>query len=793
MVSFVRDSFNAAAVRTYLHEMIRGRKSATPSKSQKTSQKVSGVGTRLADKVAATLYSSSEDSPKAQLMAKVSAPRLSGFSHHTDTTTTASDSSTKATGTPHPRSDYQDQTHTSHLAVVRQAAGDLDGRGSFHITDTTHDSIMLKRAPTSATDSGYVSKMDSQADSKGRKMRRMYKQITAKCKKIWRKGPDVIPHKHCEEYNKIDNNTNRYYADSSTFEHSTCSKPAASYQPHGTPDILAGGYDSLAAPQQEVIEVSVNLNSDISEGRALGIDTDNESSVSSDSGVEDDCNVEDDCGDEELQADTESDTEDEDWVQGPRCDFKTINATPDELFEELARSVCDTDEAIDEIRVVRRTQGMYNFAVIIAVSHGKKTEHYVVRIPGHATLAHWTPEDAYMMEREVQLIEHIRKNTSAPVPKILHYSTEHTSSVGFPYIFMTELPGKPACTIWYDGDYENDDVELCIQHADIPSIATEKKRVNFLRSLARAMTDIQSLAFDKAGMPIIPELGGTTTVGPIYHWHSPSSDKARKFLPIFSTNGYAYQGLGRQQCNLVLVKGPDNVTVRGAIKCFGILFDHSVFKPAQPETFTIQHADLDLQNILVDNEGNVTGIIDWDGAHAAPRCVGTAAAPFFLRKDWLPDYVNNLGTGPHMGWKTHSYREIYAATLLEAGNSDAMYTMNSAIYQAAFMAVRDTGGCMSDFMDKMLREIPHCRVKANDFLSSMGLGWQDAENMLKVEFAKILEPQLPRSNLLAELDADIAMKEWYSSFDDFLAEDEEEEADSDSEDENETASDSDNE
>jgi hypothetical protein len=122
-----------------------------------------------------------------------------------------------------------------------------------------------------------------------------------------------------------------------------------------------------------------------------------------------------------------------------------------------------------------------------------------------------------------------------------------------------------------------------------------------------------------------------------------------------------------------------------------------------------------------------------------------------------------------------------------------MYTINSAIYQAAFMAVRDTGGCMSDFMDKMLREIPHCRVKANDLLSSLGLGWQDAENMLKVEFAKILEPQFPRSNLLAELDADIALKEWYSSFDDFLAEEEEEEDDSDSEDEDETASDSDNE
>jgi hypothetical protein len=46
--------------------------------------------------------------------------------------------------------------------------------------------------------------------------------------------------------------------------------------------------------------------------------------------------------------------------------------------------------------------------------------------------------------------------------------------------------------------------------------------------------------------------------------------------------------------------------------------------------------------------------------------------------------------------------------------------------------------------------------------------------MLKVEFAKILEPQLPRLNLLAELDADIAMKQWRSTFDTYILEDEDE-------------------
>jgi hypothetical protein len=40
------------------------------------------------------------------------------------------------------------------------------------------------------------------------------------------------------------------------------------------------------------------------------------------------------------------------------------------------------------------------------------------------------------------------------------------------------------------------------------------------------------------------------------------------------------------------------------------------------ETFVLRHPDLDLQNILVDDDGNVTGNIDWDNCLAVPQCIG---------------------------------------------------------------------------------------------------------------------------------------------------------------------------
>lgn len=83
------------------------------------------------------------------------------------------------------------------------------------------------------------------------------------------------------------------------------------------------------------------------------------------------------------------------------------------------------------------------------------------------------------------------------------------------------------------------------------------------------------------------------------------------------------------------------------------------------ESFAIHHNDLDLQNILVNDDGNITSIIDWDRSYVGPRCIGPAAVPEFLRQDWFPRYVNSLFQPPHTAWNTHSYREIYAAALVE--------------------------------------------------------------------------------------------------------------------------------
>jgi hypothetical protein len=130
-----------------------------------------------------------------------------------------------------------------------------------------------------------------------------------------------------------------------------------------------------------------------------------------------------------------------------------------------------------------------------------KIDTYIVRVPSHAMAEHWTAQDAYMMECEVQNIEFIGEHTSAPVPQICSYSTDFNNMLGHPFIMMTRLPEKSAYSIWFDQDYDETQSEIKFRFGDLPSAAVEEKRINFFRSLVRVMAEINTLSFDQIGMP----------------------------------------------------------------------------------------------------------------------------------------------------------------------------------------------------------------------------------------------------------------------------------------------------
>lgn len=61
------------------------------------------------------------------------------------------------------------------------------------------------------------------------------------------------------------------------------------------------------------------------------------------------------------------------------------------------------------------------------------------------------------------------------------------------------------------------------------------------------------------------------------------------------------------------------------------------FYASPTDRFVLRHPDLNMQNIIVDNDGNLAGIVDWDGTSAVPRCLGNECYPSFLTSDWNPE------------------------------------------------------------------------------------------------------------------------------------------------------------
>lgn len=451
-----------------------------------------------------------------------------------------------------------------------------------------------------------------------------------------------------------------------------------------------------------------------------------------------------------------SDVPDRDPDDGLRVDWKFIREITDEQFADLVvRNLgLEQDVSHSDVHVLDRDSGAYHYVARIAVCFKNKTiQEFIVRIPGHGNKASWTNEDAHNLSCEVETMRYVREYSDLPAPRIYGYDLTHDNEIGFPFIFMAAVGVKNALYLWYQAPVEWSSV---YQYADEPPTGLEKKRVNFLRSLAQLMSSLQYVSFEKIGQPTHAETSeGAIPVVESYEFLSEVDIHKPMMRPIFSTTReFIREGMKKRfEDDMDLPaedhKNPDSVYERiGIRKIMEIVFSLPVFNPEddEPETFSLCHDDFDLQNILVNDMGFVEGIIDWDGTKAVPRCIGASSVPYFLRKDWLPDWANNLETSPCMSWNTEHYRQIYAAALYEDNPecADAMFTTKSAIYHAAIGAIWDFGSAV-DFTDKLLQEVPGIRIAPVAMKIALGKGWPACEDMLKRELAKIFEPEMPKA------------------------------------------------
>lgn len=439
-----------------------------------------------------------------------------------------------------------------------------------------------------------------------------------------------------------------------------------------------------------------------------------------------------------------------------RRNFEAIQLIPNKDLEDFVVSLIEkTTESRNRVHVLERQEGSFHHCVFLQTEFDDNMEQeYVLKIPAHGTKDSWQEGDAFMLRNEAVIVQHIRHHTHCPVPEIVAFDESCNNDIEVPYILMKKLPGKQALRLWTGEDREEISDGEIWKNAEKPSDELEDRRVRFLKSLAQAMSQLQTLKFEQYGVPIFnrPEDAGPESYGPWWRWHTRStmhelvsfSPNKRRGLFFFEGKNHVWdiEGMSGTTCYYLGVrKVLDMITLSPPFApkplSAPIRDENGRVKPLPPDTFVLRHGDLDLQNILVDDDGNVTGIIDWDGCMAVPQFVGFATLPMFLRRDWLQDFT--LSQAPYSFLALDHYRAIYADAIKHAcSNENAKYTKKSALYQA-ILAILWEGEDVEHLIAKMLSEIDQFRrLDPADLYWRLGSDWPEMEQVLKDEIMKLL-------------------------------------------------------
>ncbi|KAJ7755935.1 aminoglycoside phosphotransferase [Mycena metata] len=211
----------------------------------------------------------------------------------------------------------------------------------------------------------------------------------------------------------------------------------------------------------------------------------------------------------------------------------------------------------------------------------------------------------------------MRFSTTIPVPRIIDCQTTENNALGRPYTFMTFLPGTQLAKLWFD-----------------PAWFSDERRNTVFESLARLMSQLSSHEFPMIGQLDIDPTTGAVFVGPYYPSIDGIDEGETSPAPIgdpFPSTYLSFQSDINDQ-----LKEASNTRVISdlqLLRTFASVLPNPEFDGAP---FFLSHPDFGYQNILVDEEGTVTGIVDWDGVSVGPRQCAFASYPSWITRDWDP-------------------------------------------------------------------------------------------------------------------------------------------------------------
>ncbi|KAH8662782.1 kinase-like domain-containing protein [Ilyonectria robusta] len=356
-------------------------------------------------------------------------------------------------------------------------------------------------------------------------------------------------------------------------------------------------------------------------------------------------------------------------------------------------------------KLVARIDGSYNIIHVVELEGIK----LVIRVPATGWGSGMTPIAAHAMESQVATMRLIRNRTTIPVPEIYALDTTDNNEIGAPYICMSFIPGKTVSEVWSD-------------HSG--TVPREELRLRILTSLSRTMAQFSCLTFDQMGSIMDDGSGATREDGRLQVAASGPFDSNSGFLEKSS-----------------IPSSNEDVWDTAETKVLEAIRD-SLPALDSPPGFVLCLPDFDSQNVLVDDEGSVTGLIDWDLAQTMPRFVGYARYPGWITRDWDPLMYgwSKMADSEDTPETLERYRAYYNTELGKAlkWQGDWKFTEKSHIAEAIWIATLSHHNRL-EICRRFVQVAAGSDIEALDVLYDIGVGRYGEEDWC------ILEANLKRS------------------------------------------------
>lgn len=255
-----------------------------------------------------------------------------------------------------------------------------------------------------------------------------------------------------------------------------------------------------------------------------------------------------------------------------------------------------------------------------------------------------------------------KRETTIPLPDVLDFSPTTQNNLRCPYIMITFISGIPLYDVWFGHRLNGASPDT-----------THLRRVRALESIASAMVQLDRFSFRIGGCLLFGSDGNLSDIGPMRRvdyeamldrWfvHKDPDDDPIYIEHAASSDPKAYY-------TFMLDLHPEQNPVPKGLAMLLRQLMSWIPEPSRMDPFVLTHLDFDIQNIIVSEEGELRGIIDWDGVAAVPRTLGNERYPGWLTRDWDPamyGYKESMedGVEPEGVWEDSPeclsyYRGIY--------------------------------------------------------------------------------------------------------------------------------------